>query len=54
MYTYSRIYFCTSNILNERLKPVFLVQNDPLNLCSSAVNSQRLLCSQKAGVKCLY
>ena len=25
-----------------------------LNLCSSSVNSQRLLCSQKAGVKYLY
>ena len=25
-----------------------------MNLCFSAVNSQRLLCSQKAGMKCLY
>ena len=25
-----------------------------MNLCSSAVNSQRLLCSHKAGVKCSY
>ena len=23
-------------------------------ICSSAVNSQRLMCSQKAGVKCSY
>ena len=23
-------------------------------MCSSAMNSQRLLCSQKAGVKCFY
>ena len=35
-------------------KTVFLVQNRLLNLCSSAVDSQRLLCSQKAGVKCSY
>ena len=25
-----------------------------MNLCFCAVNSQRLLCSQKAGIKCLY
>ena len=25
-----------------------------MNLCSSAVNSQMLLCSQKCGVKCSY
>ena len=31
-------------------KTGFLVENHLLNLCSSAVNSQRLLCSQKAGV----
>ena len=31
-------------------KTGFLVQNHPLSLCSSAVNSQSLLCSQKAGV----
>ena len=30
----------------------FWVQNYILNLCSGAVNLQRLLCSQKAGVKC--
>ena len=29
-------------------------QNHPLNLCSSAVKSQRFLCGQKAGMKCLY
>ena len=30
---------------------MFLVQNHFLNLCSSAVDSERLLCSQKAGGK---
>ena len=35
-------------------KTGFEVQNHRLNLCSSAVNIQRLLCSQKADVKCLY
>ena len=28
-----------------------LVQKNLLNLCSSAVNSERFLCSQKAGMK---
>ena len=32
-------------------KTGFWVQNHPLNLCSSSMNSQRLLRSQKAGVK---
>ena len=35
-------------------KTGFYVENDPLNLCSSAVDLQRELCSQKAGVKCSY
>ena len=32
--------------LNERLKPVFKVQNRLLNLCSSAVNSQYVFLTQ--------
>ena len=32
----------------------FWAENHLLNLCSSAVNSQKLLCSQKAGMKWLY
>ena len=35
-------------------KTGFRVQNHFFNLCSSAVDSQRLLCSKRAGVKCLY
>jgi hypothetical protein len=30
------------------------VQNHLLNLCSRAVNSQRLFCIKKASVKCSY
>ena len=37
------IYFCKADIF----KPGFSVQNPLLNLCSCAVNSQRLFCSQK-------
>ena len=37
--------------LKRTFKTGFSVQNHLLNLCSSAVNSQRLLCSQKADVK---
>ena len=36
------------------LKTGFWVRNHLYNLCSSAVNSQRSLCSQKAVVKCSY
>ena len=36
----------------QTFKTGFWVQNHLLNLCSSSVNSQRLLCSQKARVKC--
>ena len=35
-------------------KTGFWEQNHLLYLCSSALNSQSLLCSQKAGVKCSY
>ena len=43
-----RIYFCNQKSLKRMFKTGFPVQNHPLNLCSHAVNSQRLLCSQKA------
>ena len=48
------LFPCTINLKNERLKPFFLLQNHLLTMCTSAVNSQRLLCRQKADVKCLY
>ena len=38
----------------QTFKTCFGVQNHHLNVCSSGVNSQSILCSQKAGVKCLY
>jgi hypothetical protein len=43
---FTQIWFGECNEFNERLKLFFL--------CSSAVNSQRLVCSQKGGVKCSY
>jgi hypothetical protein len=46
----TQIYFCMPEIFQTG----FRVQNHLLNLCSSAVDLQRLLCSQKAGVKCSY
>ena len=46
--------FCIPEIFKTNVLNRFLVQNHLLNLCSGAVNSQRLLCSQKAGVKCSY
>ena len=45
------LFLYTRNLSNERLKPA---QNHLLNLWYSAVNSQRLLFSQKGGVKCSY
>ena len=33
---------------------IIILKNHLLNLCSRSVNSQRFLCSQKSGVKCLY
>ena len=46
-----RFIFVYQKSLNKRFKPVFEYKS-PLNLYCCAVNSQRLLCSQKAGVKC--
>ena len=38
--------------LKRTVNTGFWLENHLLNLFSSAVNSQKLLCSQKAGVKC--
>ena len=46
------IFFVYKKSLKRKLKTGFWVQNHLMNLCSSAVNSQRLLCILKAGVKC--
>ena len=46
-YFWVRFIFVYQKSLKWTLKTVFRVQNHPLNLCSSAVNSIRLLCSQK-------
>ena len=42
------ICFVYQKSLNLTFKTGFSVQNHILHLCSSAVNSQKLLCSQKA------
>ena len=44
--------FIYQKYLKQSFQTGFWVQNDLLNLFSGAVNSQRLLCSQRAGVKC--
>ena len=44
----SRIYFCIQEIFKRTLKPFFL-EYKILNLCSRAMDSQRLLRRQKAG-----
>ena len=49
-----RFTFVYQKPLKQMFQPGFLVQNCPLNLCSRAVNSQRLFCSKKASVKYLY
>ena len=43
--------FLYQKSLKRTFQTGFWVQNHLLNLCSSVVNSQRLLCSQKASVK---
>ena len=48
------IYFLIPEIFKTNFKTGFLVHKHLLNLCFSAVDSQRLLCSQKACVKCSY
>ena len=48
----SDFFLYARNLYNEHFKLFFfLVQNHLLNICSRVVNSQRLFCSQKAGVK---
>ena len=40
---------------NERLKPFFFFYKITFLICvDSVVNSQRLFCSKKSGVKCYY
>ena len=46
-----RLIFIYQKYLNERLKPVFWVQNRLFDLRSRVVNSHRLFCSQRAGMK---
>ena len=46
--------FVYKKSLKQKFKAGFWVQNHLLNLCYSAVNSQRLLYSKEAGVKCSY
>ena len=46
--------FCIPENFKPTFKTGFWVQKHLLNLCSNAVDSQRLLCNQKAVVKCLY
>ena len=46
--------FVYQKSLKQTFKNSFWVQNHLLNLCSGAMNTQRLLCSQIAGVKCSY
>ena len=53
----SDLFLLTRNLkfLKRTFKNIFIVvQNHLLNLLSSAVNPQRLLCRHKAGMKCLY
>ena len=50
----SKIYFCIPNIFKTNVYNGFWAQNHFLNLFSHFVNSQKLFCSQKAGVKCSY
>ena len=50
----THIFFCIPEVFKPTFKASFWVQNHFLNLCSSTVNSQRLLCSPKASMKCPY
>ena len=52
MYIFNSDLFCIPEIFKINVPNQFLVQNQLLNLCSFVVNSQRLYCTQKAGVKC--
>ena len=45
-----RFIFVYQKFFKRTFKIGFCVQNHLLNLCSLAVNSQRLFCSQKAGM----
>ena len=47
----SDLFLYTRNLKKRTFKTGFWVKYHLLNLCSSAVDSQRLFCSQKAGEK---
>ena len=47
IYFWFRFIFKYQKSLKRTFEPGFWVQNHPLNMYSRAVNSQRLLCSQK-------
>ena len=46
--------FVYQKFLNRTIKTGFWVQNHLLNLCSNAVKSQRLLCSQKSNLNEIF
>ena len=51
----SDLFFVYKKYLKQMFKTGLCIKKKHLlNLCSSVVNSQRLLCSQKAGVNCSY
>ena len=46
--------FVNHKSLKLEFQTGFRVQNHLLNLCSTDLKSQRLICSQKADAKCSY
>ena len=48
----NRIYLCIPDIFKRKFKLVFKYKSPFEFVFLNAVDSQRLLCSQKAGVKC--
>ena len=54
IFVFKYLIFCIPEIFKTHNSNWFLKANHLLNFCSCVVNSQRLLCSQKGGVKCLY
>jgi hypothetical protein len=48
----SQFLFCIPEIFKPNASNQFMSTKLPFELCSRAVNSQRLFCSQQAGVKC--
>ena len=54
IFVFRYFIFCILEIFKTHNSNCFLKTNHLLNLCTCVVNSQRLFCSQKGGVKCLY